>query len=83
MLKLTIATRGMLTLLRALVIVAKMSASLSFFASASEKASWMIGPSAMGSEKGMPTSMMLAPAASIARRTAAVVSCLPPGTGRS
>jgi hypothetical protein len=46
------------------------------------KASWITGPSAIGSEKGIPISMMFAPAASIAGRSFRVVerSGYPAGT---
>src|SRR5699024_10327068 len=37
-------------------------------------ASWITGPSAVGSEKGMPSSIRSAPLAAIARTVAAVVS---------
>ena len=37
-------------------------------------AAWIAGPSAIGSEKGMPTSMMSAPAAGSAFRMASEVS---------
>jgi hypothetical protein len=43
-------------------------------ASARRPAAWIAGPSAMGSEKGMPSSMMSAPAAGNPARIRAVVA---------
>ena len=66
--------RHMPTFARAFLIVANTSASFSFFASAFVNASWMTGPSAIGSENGMPTSTMFAPACSSAGRSFSVVA---------
>ena len=74
MLKLTIATSGIETFGRTSRIIRKTCSIVRPFASDFVNAAWITGPSAIGSENGIPISTRFAPAFSIAGSSAAVVA---------